>query len=510
MNTDIQKQMADQAKLIAEQAAAYNKQMADWVKSAHTAGAKALSDMVAQTVSQPSVDAKTKAKLTFSAEQMISATNPKNFFAFNPEAMQKAIDTNGASVQQGIANLLGDMKKGSISMTDESAFEVGVNVGASEGAVVFENDLFQLIEYKPLTAKVFEKPFLLIPPCINKFYILDLQPENSFIRYAVSQGHRTFVVSWRNPALDDAAMAQKTWDDYIEDAAIKAIGVVQEICLAKQINALGFCVGGTILATALAVLAARDEKPVASATFLTTLMDFTHTGVLDVFIDENFVKKREAEFANGGILKGQELATTFSFLRPNELVWNYVANNYLKGESPPAFDLLYWNGDATNLPGPMYAWYLRQAYLENNLAKSKYCLVADERVDYESIDIPCYIYGSKEDHIVPIEGAYASTQLLSGKKRFVMGASGHIAGVINPPVKKKRSHWTRDDGKLPTTHAKWLEAATEHLGSWWDDWAHWLKPLAGKTIASPKAYGRAKFKVIEAAPGRYVKAKAST
>jgi polyhydroxyalkanoate synthase subunit PhaC len=305
-------------------------------------------------------------------------------------------------------------------------------------------------------------------------------------------------------------MAQKTWDDYIEDAAIKAIGVVQEICLAKQINALGFCVGGTILATALAVLAARDEKPVASATFLTTLMDFTHTGVLDVFIDENFVKKREAEFANGGILKGQELATTFSFLRPNELVWNYVANNYLKGESPPAFDLLYWNGDATNLPGPMYAWYLRQAYLENNLAKSKYCLVADERVDYESIDIPCYIYGSKEDHIVPIEGAYASTQLLSGKKRFVMGASGHIAGVINPPVKKKRSHWTRDDGKLPTTHAKWLEAATEHLGSWWDDWAHWLKPLAGKTIASPKAYGRAKFKVIEAAPGRYVKAKAST
>jgi polyhydroxyalkanoate synthase len=267
-------------------------------------------------------------------------------------------------------------------------------------------------------------------------------------------------------------------------------------------------VGGTILATALAVLALRGEKPVASATFLTTLMDFTHTGVLDVFIDENFVNKRETEFAKGGILKGQELATTFSFLRPNELVWNYVANNYLKGESPPAFDLLYWNGDATNLPGPMYAWYLRQAYLENKLAKPKLCQVANTAIDFSAINIPCYIYGSKEDHIVPIQGAYASTQLLRGKKRFVMGASGHIAGVINPPVKNKRSHWTRDDGKLPKTHASWFEGATEYPGSWWTDWAHWLKPLAGKTIASPKRYGRAKFNPIEAAPGRYVKAKA--
>ncbi len=503
MNSDSTKQMTEQ---MAKQAETFNKQMADWAKAAHVAGSKALSDMVSQALSKPDMDAKAKAKLEFSAEQMISATNPQNFFAFNPDAIQKAIETNGASLQRGIANMLSDMKKGSISMTDETAFEVGKNVGTSEGSVVFENDLFQLIEYKPLTEKVFERPFLLIPPCINKFYILDLQPENSFIRYAVSQGHRTFVVSWRNP---DESMSNVTWDDYIEDAAIKAIETVQEICLAKQINALGFCVGGTILATALAVLAARDEKPVASATFLTTLLDFSNTGVLDVFIDEASVSKREKQFANGGILKGQELATTFSFLRPNDLVWNYVAKNYLKGESPPPFDLLFWNGDATNLPGPMYAWYLRHTYLENNLSKSKYCLVADERVDFEAIDIPCYIYGSKEDHIVPIEGAYASTQLLSGKKRFVMGASGHIAGVINPPIKKKRSHWTRDDGKLPSTQAKWLEGATEHMGSWWDDWAHWLKPLAGKTIASPKAYGRAKFKPIEAAPGRYVKVKAS-
>ncbi len=493
---------------VSKQAEAFNQQLANWAKSAHEAGAKALTNMVAQAATQASVDEKTLAKLEFSAEQVISATDPKNFFAFNPEAIQKALETNGASVQRGIANMLADMKKGSISMTDESAFDVGQNVGASEGAVVFENDLFQLIEYKPLTPKVFEKPFLLIPPCINKFYILDLQPENSFIRYAVSQGHRTFVVSWRNPAQDDVVMGQKTWDDYIENVALKAIETVQEICLAKEINALGFCVGGTILATALAVLASRGERPVASATFLTTLMDFTHTGVLDVFIDEHFVKMREGQFANGGILKGQELATTFSFLRPNDLVWNYVAKNYLKGESPPPFDLLYWNSDATNLPGPMYAWYIRQAYLENNLSKPNACMVAGEAIDLSAIDIPCYVYGSREDHIVPIEGAYASTQLLSGKKRFVMGASGHIAGVINPPAKKKRSHWTRNDGKLPPTQAKWLEGATEHAGSWWDDWAHWLKPLSGKTIASPKSYGRAKFKFIEAAPGRYVKAKA--
>lgn len=250
--------------------------------------------------------------------------------------------------------MLQDMGKGYVSMTDESVFEVGKNVATTEGAVVYENDIFQLLEYKPLTEKVHERPFLLVPPCINKFYILDLQPENSLIRYAVSQGHRTFVISWRNP---DASCAHLTWDDYIERAVIEAIGVVQEIAGAAQINALGFCVGGTMLATALAVLAARGQKPVASATLLTTLLDFSDTGILDVFIDEAFVKSREAQMGQGGLLKGQELAATFSFLRPNDLVWNYVVGNYLKGETPPAFDLLYWNSDATNLPGPWYAWY---------------------------------------------------------------------------------------------------------------------------------------------------------
>jgi polyhydroxyalkanoate synthase len=356
---------------------------------------------------------------------------------------------------------------------------------------------------------VYERPFLLVPPCINKFYILDLQPENSLIRYAVEQGHRVFVVSWRNP---DESMRDYTWDRYIEDAAIKAIHTVQEIAGEgpdRKLNALGFCVGGTILGTALSVLAARGEKPVASVTLLTTLLDFSDTGILDIFIDEPMVRYREMQMGQGGLLPGSDLASTFSFLRPNDLVWNYVVGNYLKGETPPPFDLLYWNSDATNLPGPFYAWYLRNTYLENRLAVPDALTVCGEKIDLGRIDIPAYIYGSREDHIVPIDGAYASTRLLTGKKRFVMGASGHIAGVINPPAKKKRSHWIREDGKLPETQVEWQQKAVEHPGSWWTDWSQWLKGHAGKQIAAPKAYGKGRaYKATEPAPGRYVKARA--
>ncbi|MFY8053952.1 MAG: PHA/PHB synthase family protein [Limnohabitans sp.] len=451
-------------------------------------------------------DAKTKARLQFAVEQWAAAAAPSNYLALNAEAQQKAIDTHGESISKGIQNLLHDMQQGHVSMTDESLFEVGKNVATTEGKVVFENEFFQLLEYKPLTAKVYERPFLLIPPCINKFYILDLQPENSFIRYAASQGHRTFVVSWRNP---DESLRHTTWDDYVEDVAIQAISVVKDISGAKQINALGFCVGGTILSNALAVLAARGEKPVASATFLTTLIDFSDTGVLDVFIDEAFVKYREMQFKDGGLMKGKDMASTFSFLRPNDLVWNYVVGNYLKGETPPPFDLLYWNSDSTNLPGPMYAWYLRNTYLENNFVKPGKAKVCGESIDLRKVDIPVYIYGSREDHIVPIGGSYASTQLFPGKKRFVMGASGHIAGVINPPAAKKRSHWIGSDTTFPKDPQAWIAKAKEHPGSWWTDWAAWLKAHAGKQIAAPKAYGKGKYKPTENAPGSYVKARAS-
>ncbi|WP_024815166.1 alpha/beta hydrolase [Acidovorax sp. JHL-3] len=451
-------------------------------------------------------DAKTRARIRFGVEQWMAAMAPSNFLAFNAEAQKKAIETKGESIAKGMQNLLHDITQGHVSMTDESLFEVGRNVATTEGAVVFENELFQLLEYKPLTTKVFERPFLLVPPCINKFYILDLQPENSLIRYAVEQGHRTFVVSWRNP---DDSLAHKTWDDYVEDGVMAAIDVVQNITSAEQINALGFCVGGTILSNALAVLAARGDEPVASATFLTTLIDFTDTGILDVFIDEGMVKYREMQLGKGGLMKGQDLASTFSFLRPNDLVWNYVVGNYLKGETPPPFDLLYWNSDSTNLPGPFYAWYLRNFYLENNLVKPGKLTVCGEKMDLSNLTLPVYVYGSREDHIVPINAAYASTQVLPGKKRFVMGASGHIAGVINPPAKGKRSHWIRADGKLPATLDQWLEGATEHPGSWWTDWSGWLKGHAGKQIAAPKGYGKgARFKAIEPAPGRYVKEKA--
>ena len=479
--------------------------LASHAAAAHLIQTRALSALVDAV----QADAKTVARLRFAVEQWAAASAPSNFLAFNAKAQKLAIETQGQSIAKGLQNLIHDLGQGHVSMTDESVFTVGQNVATTEGAVVFENDLFQLLEYKPLTAQVFEKPFLIVPPCINKFYILDLQPENSLIRYAVAQGHRTFVVSWRNA---DESLAHKTWDDYIEHAVIRAIEVTRAIGSKSKgneaINALGFCVGGTMLGTALAVLAARGEKPVASATLLTTLLDFSNTGVLDVFIDESFVDYRERELGQGGLMKGRDLATTFSFLRPNELVWNYVVGNYLQGESPPPFDLLYWNSDATNLPGPFYAWYLRNTYLENKLVEPGAVTVCGEPVDLGAIDIPVYLYASREDHIVPAEGAYASTQVLGGAVRFVMGASGHIAGVINPPAKKKRSHWIRPDGRLPASHAAWMEGATEHPGSWWTDWSNWLASHGGKHIPAPKTYGKAGFKPLMPAPGSYVLAKA--
>ncbi len=455
-------------------------------------------------------DEKTRQRVRFAVQQWVDAAAPSNYLALNPEAQRMAIETKGESITKGLQQLWNDIQQGHMSQTDESVFEVGRNVATTPGAVVFENELFQLIEYTPVTPKVFERPMLFVPPCINKFYILDLQPENSLIRYTLEQGHRLFVVSWRNP---DASMAQFTWDQYIEDAAIRAIELVQEICASPKINALGFCVGGTILSTALAVLAARGQRPVASVTLLTTLLDFSSTGVLDLFIDEQMVKMREmtlgADSPGGGsLLKGQELATTFSFLRPNDLVWNYVVGNYLKGETPPPFDLLYWNSDSTNLPGPMYCWYLRNTYLENNLMKPGKLQVCGEKVDLRSVKLPTYIYASREDHIVPWDAAYRNTQVLDGKMRFVLGASGHIAGVINPPAKGKRSHWVNAGTNVPADAKQWFDAAKELPGSWWPDWALWLKGHAGKSVPAPKVQGNRKHKPIEPAPGRYVKQKA--
>jgi polyhydroxyalkanoate synthase len=437
---------------------------------------------------------------------MIDALSPSNFIATNPEVLENIISTQGQSIQNGIVNLLGDLKKGKVSQTDESAFELGKNIATTEGQVVFRNDLFELIQYTPLTETVYERPYLMVPPCINKFYILDLQPDNSVVRYMVEQGHTVFLVSWKNP---DATMSKVTWDDYVGDGVIKAIEVVKDIGATDQINVLGFCVGGTLTSTALAVLAARKKDYVASLTLLTTLLDFSDSGILDVFIDEGMVKLREStiggEGGHFGMMSGLDLGNTFSFLRPNDLVWNYVVENYLKGNSPPPFDLLYWNGDSTNLPGPMYCWYLRHTYLQNELIKPGKLTVCGEKVDLGKITVPSYIYASHDDHIVPWKSAYQSTQILKGKNRFVLGASGHIAGVINPPVKNKRHYF--ENNKLAKTADDWLAQAKDVKGSWWPNYALWLEQFGGKKIQSSKTFGNTRYKKLEAAPGKYVKEK---
>jgi polyhydroxyalkanoate synthase subunit PhaC len=454
-------------------------------------------------------DRKTRDRVKFAVSQFMDAAAPSNFLALNPKAQQRLVETKGDSLRTGLENLLADVAKGKISQSDDAAFEVGRNVATSEGQVVFQNRLMQLIQYKPLTDKVHARPFVFVPPCINKYYILDLQPDNSMIRYAAEQGHTVFVVSWKNPG---KAEAHVTWDDYLEEGPITALHVAQEISGSKQVNALGFCVGGTIIATALAVMYARGEDPVASLTLLTALLDFEDSGVLDIFIDEAHVQMREKMLGKGGLMPGRDLANTFSSLRANDLVWNYVVSNYLEGKQPPAFDLLYWNGDSTNLPGPMYAWYLRNMYLENNLRVPNKLVCCGESIDLGSIHVPTYVFAAREDHIVPWRAAYASARALTGVKpgelRFMLGASGHIAGTINPPAKNKRSYWTSDAKILPADSDAWFAAAQEHPGSWWSDWSRWLKAYGGAMKPAPRQYGNAKHRPLEPAPGSYVKEKA--
>jgi polyhydroxyalkanoate synthase len=382
--------------------------------------ARYLQEMVDALETEPKV----RERIRFAVQQWTAAASPSNFFALNPEAQKTLLDSQGESLRQGVMNLLGDLQRGKISQTDESGFVVGENLANTEGSVVFENELMQLIQYKPRTATVRERPLLIVPPCINKFYILDLQPENSLVAHGLDSGHQVFLISWRNA---DASIASKTWDDYIGEGVLKAIGTVSKISGREQINTLGFCVGGTMLATALAVAAARGEHPAASMTLLTAMLDFSDTGVLDVFVDEAHVQMREQTIGgkNGGtpgLMRGIEFANTFSFLRPNDLVWNYVVDNYLKGRTPVPFDLLYWNSDSTNLPGPMYVWYLRNTYLENRLREPGALTTCGEPVDLSRIDVPTFIYGSREDHIVPWQTAYASVPLLAGPLKFVLGA----------------------------------------------------------------------------------------
>lgn len=451
----------------------------------------------------PVPDGQAKQRMQFATRQYIDALAPSNFAATNPEFIQKALETNGESIKSGLQNLIADLEKGRISMTDESVFEVGRNLATTAGAIVFENALFQLIQYSPLTDRVAKRPLLIVPPCINKYYILDLQPENSFVRYAIEQGQTVFLMSWRNAK---AEQGQLTWDDYIEQGPLTALRIVGEICKTKQVNALGFCVGGTLLTAALAVARARGEDPVASLTLLTTLLDFGDTGEIGLFVDEQSVAARESTIGQGGLLTARELSTTFSALRANDLIWQYVVGNYLKGDKPAAFDLLYWNADSTNLPGPFAAWYLRHLYLENSLRVPGKLAMCGIQADLGKVDMPTYLLATREDHIVPWQSSYRGRRLLGGKTTFILGASGHIAGVVNPATKNKRCHWLHDsDTDNPET---WLAGATETKGSWWSGWADWLKPFADGEVAARGRLGSKVYPPGEPAPGRYVKEKA--
>jgi polyhydroxyalkanoate synthase len=445
-------------------------------------------------------DERTRRRLSFFARQILDALSPSNYLAGNPQSLRLAMETGGESLATGIRNLIDDIGKGRISMTDEKAFEVGDNLAITPGAVIFENELIQVIQYTPLTDTVGDRPLVIIPPSINKFYVLDLQPTNSFVRYVVEQGHTVFMVSWRNVGADQGHL---TWDDYLELGIMRAIDVALSVTGADKVNALGFCVGGTMLGCAAAVLAARGEDKIQSLTFLTTMLDFTESGEIGLLIDESSVLTREQTIGKGGIMPGRELAFVFSTLRGNDLIWPYVVGNYLEGRQPDAFDILFWNADSTNLPGPMYCWYVRNSYLENNLRIPGKTIQCDVPVDLAQIDVPTYVLASREDHIVPWQTAYRTCRLVSGDVRFTLAASGHIAGVINPACRNKRSFWV--DGKLGNDAAQWLEDAREVPGSWWTDWSAWLKAQAGNLVSPRSQLGALQFSEIEPAPGRYVK-----
>jgi polyhydroxyalkanoate synthase len=466
-----------------------------YVKQSYLLAAKLLTEFAENA----DLDKQSQQKLDFYTQYFINAISPTNFAATNPEVINRAIETKGQSLIDGLKNLLTDLEKGRITMTDESAFQVGKNLAITPGAVIYENELMQLIQYQATTATVSDRPVIIVPPCINKYYILDLKPENSFVKYAVDQGNTVFLISWRNPEKD---LSEIGWDDYIQSGVVKAIEIVKAISNTKKVNTVSWCVGGTILATALAVLAKQKDNSVASATFFTTLLDFSEPGEISVFIDEVQIARRESQLKYKGILSGQDLAVTFSMIRANDLIWSYVVNNYLKGQTPTPFDILYWNSDPTHLPAKMYSYYIRNMYMDNKLIEPNALTMCGVPINLGNIKIPSYFLSTIDDHIAPWMTTFTSAQLLGGPIEFILGASGHVAGVINPPAKNKRHYWS--EGELGKDPAHWLKTAQTHPGSWWTHWDQWLKKRGGNTIPAPVALGNAEYPLIEPAPGRYV------
>ncbi len=468
----------------------------DYLRRSHALTARWLRELVAAT----NADAATRRKLDFHIRQFVDAAAPTNFVATNPEALRLAFESGGESLARGLANLLQDSARGRVSMTDERAFEVGRNIALTPGAVVYRNDLIELLQYRPLTAQVHRRALLIVPPCINKYYVLDLRPENSFVRYAVENGLTVFMLSWRDVP---AALSHLTWDDYLEQGVGRAIEVARAIGADAKINALGFCVGGTLLACALAVARAKRRRPAASLTLLASLIDFADPGEIGVYIDEAYVASCERDLGSGGILPGSRLAAAFASLRANDLVWRYVVENYLKGRTPAPFDLLYWNSDSASLPGPMYAYYLRHMYLENALRSPGALTMSGVPVDVGRIGLPAYVLATAGDHIVPWRSAYASARLLGDQVTFALGGSGHIAGVVNPPQPPRRGYRT---GALESAGPdRWLEGAREHPGSWWPHWLEWIRARSGPLVAASDRVGNDDYTPLEPAPGRYVR-----
>ena len=479
----------------------------DYIKQSYLIAARWLHKAVA---SVEGLDEHTQKKVDFFTRQYIDALAPSNFALTNPEVFRETIATGGQNLVKGLNNLLDDIERGNgqlkISMTDSKAFELGVNIATTPGQVVFQNDLMQLIQYEPTTKKVFKRPLLIIPPWINKYYILDLREKNSLVKWCVAQGLTVFVISWVNP---DERHAGKDFADYMLEGPLAALDAMAKMTGEKSANVLGYCLGGTLLASALGYLTARKDKRIASSSFMTSLIDFAGAGELEVFIDEDQVKSLEKKMSERGYLEGAQMANTFNMLRSNDLIWSFVINNYLMGRDPFPFDLLHWNQDSTRMPAKMHSFYLRNMYMKNKLREAGGITLAGTPIDVSKVNVPSYFVSAIEDHIAPWKATYAGARILSGKTRFVLSGSGHIAGMINPPAANKYGYWTND--KLPADPATWFAEAKQHPGSWWNDWFVWLKPHAGPEVAARelgKTGARARRKLIEPAPGSYARLRA--
>ncbi len=470
----------------------------DFIKQSYLITAKHLRKASLET---EGLDEKEAQKVSFYTQQLIDAISPTNFVMTNPAVLKKTMETGGENLMKGLQNLLDDVEKGKVKMADEKAFKVGETLAITPGKVVFQNDLLQLIQYEPTTKKVNKTPLLIAPPWINKFYILDLQPKNSFVKYAVDQGNTTFMISWKNP--DEKIGRETKFEDYFFKGLSEALDAVAKATGEKQANVIGYCIGGTMLSAGLAYMQAKKDTRVKSATFFTTLTDFSDPGDLGVFVDEEQISALENKMEEKGFLPGQEMATTFNMLRSNDLIWSFVVNNYLMGEQPFPFDLLYWNSDSTNLPCAMHSFYLRKMYLENKLVEKGGIKFKDTPIDLTTVKTPSFFISTREDHIAPWRTTYATTQMFKGPIKFVLSGSGHIAGIINPPEKNKYGYMTND--KLGKTPDEYLKGAKEHEGSWWGHWSAWLEKEQGGGKVDARKPGGGKLKAIEDAPGSYVK-----